>query len=131
MSQFTFKLNDDVIRKSVTFTNRYGINLAADIYQPKNIPSDKLPGLVIGGAFGGVRQQASGFYANQMASRGFVTIAFDPSFMGESSGPRYVASGDINTEDVMAAVDRLGQEEIVDRDRIGAIGICGWGFYLH
>ncbi len=127
MRQFTFELHDNVERKEVRFTNRYGIELAGDIYLPKPPASQKLPALVIGGAFGAVKEQASGFYANQMASRGFVTLAFDPSFIGESGGPRNVASGDIHTEDIMSAVDRLGQEPLVDRKRIGAIGICGWG----
>ncbi|MFD2017508.1 alpha/beta hydrolase [Vibrio olivae] len=111
----------------MTFPNRYGITLAADVYQPKN-SSGKLPALVISGPFGAVKEQSSGLYAQTMAERGFVTVAFDPSYTGESSGePRNVASPDINTEDFSAAVDFIGLQSNVDRERIGIIGICGFG----
>jgi len=123
----TFAKSDKVDHKKVTFTNRYGITLAADLYQPKNA-SGKLSGLVLSGPFGAVKEQSSGLYAQTMAERGFVTLAFDPSFTGESGGElRNVASPDINTEDFSAAVDFLGLQQNVDRERIGAIGICGWG----
>lgn len=123
----TFAKSDKVDHKKVTFKNRYGITLAADLYQPKNA-NGKLAGLVLSGPFGAVKEQSSGLYAQTMAERGFVTLAFDPSFTGESSGePRNVASPDINTEDFSAAVDFLGLQANVDRERIGAIGICGWG----
>ena len=111
----------------VTFVNRYGITLAADMYVPKNADS-KLPALAVSGPFGAVKEQSSGLYAQTMAERGFLTIAFDPSFTGESGGqPRYMASPDINTEDFMAAVDFLSLCDLVDPNRIGIIGICGWG----
>lgn len=111
----------------VTFRNRYGITLAADLYMPKNAEG-KLPAIAICGPFGAVKEQASGLYAQTMAERGFLTIAFDPSFTGESGGaPRYVASPDINTEDFSAAVDFLSLRDDVDSERIGIIGICGWG----
>ncbi len=123
----TFAKSDKVEHSKVTFKNRYGITLAADLYQPKNAQG-KLAGLVLSGPFGAVKEQSSGLYAQTMAERGFVTLAFDPSFTGESSGePRNVASPDINTEDFSAAVDFLGLQPNVDRERIGAIGICGWG----
>ena len=113
--------------KKITFYNRYGIMLAADMYIPKNT-SGKLPAIAISGPFGAVKEQSSGLYAQKMAEYGFLTIAFDPSFTGESGGsPRYVASPDINTEDFCAAVDFLSVQENVDTDRIGIIGICGWG----
>ena len=122
-----FAKSDKVDHKKVTFNNRYGITLAADLYQPKNA-SGKLPALVLSGPFGAVKEQSSGLYAQTMAERGFITIAFDPSFTGESSGePRNVASPDINTEDFSAAVDFIGLQANVDRERIGVIGICGWG----
>ena len=123
----TFIKNDRVEHKKVTFKNRYGITLAADLYQPKNL-SGNLPAIVVGGPFGAVKEQSSGLYAQVMAERGFVTLAFDPSYTGESGGePRNVASPDINTEDFSAAVDCIGMLANVDRERIGMIGICGWG----
>ena len=123
----TFARSEKVEHKKVTFTNRYGITLAADVYQPKNA-SGKLPAVAISGAFGAVKEQSSGLYAQTMAERGFITLAFDPSYTGESGGePRNVASPDINTEDFSAAVDFLGLLPEVDRERIGIIGICGWG----
>ena len=123
----TFAQSDKVTHSKVTFHNRYGITLAADMYVPKNA-SGKLPAIAVCGPFGAVKEQAAGFYAQTMAERGFLTIAFDPSFTGESGGtPRYMASPDINTEDFQAAVDFLSTNELVDPDRIGIIGICGWG----
>ena len=111
----------------VTFHNRYGITLAADMYVPKNAEG-KLAAIAVSGPFGAVKEQASGLYAQTMAERGFLTIAFDPSFTGESGGtPRYVASPDINTEDFQAAVDFLSVQDMADPDKIGIIGICGWG----
>ena len=111
----------------VTFVNRYGITLAADMYVPKNAEG-KLPAIAVSGPFGAVKEQCSGLYAQTMAERGFLTIAFDPSFTGESGrNVRYMASPDINTEDFMAAVDFLSLNEKVDPDRIGILGICGWG----
>ena len=122
-----FPKSDKVDHRKVTFVNRYGITLAADMYVPRNAKG-KLPALAISGPFGAVKEQSSGLYAQEMAERGFLTIAFDPSFTGESGGqPRYVASPDINTEDFSAAVDFLSTQENVDKDRIGIIGICGWG----
>ena len=122
-----FAKSDKVDHKKVTFVNRYGITLAADMYVPKNI-SGKLPALAVSGPFGAVKEQSSGLYAQEMAERGFLTIAFDPSFTGESGGqPRFVASPDINTEDFSAAVDFLSTQDNVDPDRIGIIGICGFG----
>jgi uncharacterized protein len=124
---YTFKLSDKVTRQKVTFKNRYGITLAADLYLPKNRGSQPLAALAISGPFGAVKEQSSGLYAQNMAERGFVTLAFDPSYTGESSGaPRNIASPDINTEDFSAAVDYLGLQPAVDRNRIGIIGICGW-----
>ena len=123
---FTFELNENVIRKEVRFINRFGIDVVGDLYLPKVLPG-KNPAIVCCGAFGAVKEQASGFYANEMASRGFITLAFDGSFTGESGGPRNVASVDVMTEDVMAAVDELGRHPEVNRERIGLIGICGWG----
>ena len=123
----TFAKSDKVDHSKVTFINRYGITLAADMYVPKNAEG-KLPAIAVSGPFGAVKEQCSGLYAQTMAERGFLTIAFDPSFTGESGGtPRYMASPDINTEDFMAAVDFLSLNEKVDPDRIGIIGICGWG----
>ncbi|BBP60009.1 hypothetical protein PHLH4_35990 [Pseudomonas sp. St316] len=123
----TFAKSDKVDHKKITFTNRYGITLAGDLYHPKNA-SAKLAAIVVCGPFGAVKEQSSGLYAQTMAERGFVTLAFDASYTGESSGePRNVASPDINTEDVSAAVDALGLQSSVDRERIGVIGICGWG----
>ncbi len=123
----TFPKSEKVNHSKVTFHNRYGITLAADMYVPKNADG-KLPAIAVSGPFGAVKEQASGLYAQTMAERGFLTIAFDPSFTGESGGePRYVASPDINTEDFCAAVDFLSIQENVDPERIGIIGICGWG----
>lgn len=123
----TFPKSDKVNHSKVTFTNRYGITLAADMYVPKNA-SGKLPAIAVCGPFGAVKEQAAGLYAQTMAERGFLTVAFDPSYTGESSGePRYVVSPDINTEDFSAAVDFLATNDKVDSERIGIIGICGWG----
>ena len=123
----TFPKSDKVDHKKVTFINRYGITLAADMYTPKNAEG-KFPAIAVSGPFGAVKEQCSGLYAQTMAERGYLTIAFDPSFTGESGGqPRYMASPDINTEDFMAAVDFLSIQENVDADQIGIIGICGWG----
>lgn len=122
-----FPKSDKVDHKKVTFHNRYGITLAADMFTPKSVVG-KLPAIAVSGPFGAVKEQSSGLYALKMAELGFLTIAFDPSFTGESGGsPRYVASPDINTEDFCAAVDFLSVQENVDTDRIGIIGICGWG----
>ncbi len=123
----TFPQSDKVEHSKVTFKNRYGITLAADLYVPKDA-TGKLPAIAVSGPFGAVKEQSSGLYAQTMAERGFLTLAFDPSFTGESSGaPRNVASPDINTEDFSAAVDYLSTLERVDENRIGIIGICGWG----
>ena len=123
----TFKLSDKVNHRKVTFPNRFGIILVADLYEPKALDG-KLPAISVCGPFGAVKEQCSGLYAMKMAERGFITIAFDPSFTGESSGtPRFVASPDINTEDFQAAVDYLSSLENVDPQKIGIIGICGWG----
>ena len=123
----TFPKSEKVDHKKITFMNRYGITLAADMYIPKNAEG-KLPAIAVSGPFGAVKEQCSGLYAQTMAERGFLTIAFDPSFTGESGGlPRYMASPDINTEDFMAAVDFLSVQDNVDDDKIGIIGICGWG----
>ena len=122
-----FPKSDKVDHKKVTFHNRYGITLATDMYTPKSVVG-KLPAIAVSGPFGTVKEQSSGLYAQKMAEYGFLTIAFDPSFTGESGGsPRYVASPDINTEDFCAAVDFLSVQEEVDSERIGIIGICGWG----
>jgi len=124
----TFPKSEAVDHQKVTFRNRYGITLAGDLYLPKNRADTRLAALAISGPFGAVKEQSSGLYAQTMAERGFVTLAFDPSYTGESSGePRNVASPDINTEDFSAAVDYLGLHPSVDRERIGIIGICGWG----
>ena len=123
----TFPKSDKMEHSKVTFHNRYGITLAADLYLPKD-KKGKLPAIAVCGPFGAVKEQASGLYAQTMAERGFLTIAFDPSFTGESGGePRYMASPDINTEDFQAAVDFLSLHPRVDSERIGIIGICGWG----
>ena len=123
----TFARSEKVTHRKVTFVNRYGITLAADLYAPENA-SGRLPAIAVCGPFGAVKEQCSGLYAQTMADRGFLTIAFDPSFTGESGGtPRYMASPDINTEDFQAAVDFLSVQDDVDADRIGIIGICGWG----
>ena len=122
-----FPQSAKVNHSKITFHNRYGITLAADMYVPKNV-TGKLPAIAVSGPFGAVKEQSSGLYAQTMAERGFVAIAFDPSFTGESGGmPRYVASPDINTEDFCAAVDFLSVQDNVDPNRIGIIGICGWG----
>ncbi|HIG9367443.1 TPA: DUF2255 family protein [Klebsiella pneumoniae] len=124
----TFPRSEKVDHQKVTFKSRYGITLAADVYLPKDRGNKKLAALVISGPFGAVKEQASGLYAQTLAERGFVTLAFDPSYTGESSGePRNIASPDINTEDFMAAVDFMGLQPYVDRERIGVIGICGMG----
>lgn len=124
----TFPQSDKVAHQKVTFKNRYGITLSADLYQPKNRGDKRLAAIAVCGPFGAVKEQSSGLYAQTMAERGFVTLAFDPSYTGESGGePRHVASPDINTEDFSAAVDFLGLQPSVDRDRIGIIGICGFG----
>lgn len=123
----TFPKSDKVNHRKITFHNRYGITLAADLYEPKETIG-KMPAIAVCGPFGAVKEQSSGLYAQTMAERGFLTIAFDPSFTGESGGqPRYVASPDINTEDFCAAVDFLSTLNNVDPERIGIIGICGWG----
>ena len=123
----TFPKSEQVNHRKVTFRNRYGITLAADLYEPKNA-AGRLAAIAVCGPFGAVKEQASGLYAQTMAECGFLTLAFDPSFTGESGGePRYMASPDINTEDFQAAVDFLSVQENVDPERIGTIGICGWG----
>ena len=123
----TFPKSDKVNHRKVTFVNRYGITLAADLYEPKNA-AGKLAAIAVSGPFGAVKEQCSGLYAQTLAERGFLTIAFDPSFTGESGGtPRRMASPDINTEDFQAAVDFLCTQPNVDPDRIGILGICGWG----
>ncbi|GGK78925.1 membrane protein [Rufibacter glacialis] len=123
---FTFKLSDKVSRQAVTFKNRYGITVSADLYIPKNSGGKRLAALIVSGPFGAVKEQSSGLYANELASRGFVTLAFDPSFTGESGGEvRNLGSPEIFTEDFSAAVDYLGLLPSVDRERIGAVGICG------
>ena len=123
----TFPESDKTQHTKVTFHNRYGITLAADMYKPKNAQG-KLPAIAVCGPFGAVKEQCSGLYAQTLAELGFLTVAFDPSFTGESGGmPRYVASPDINTEDFCACVDFLSVRDDVDADRIGILGICGWG----
>ena len=128
-----FPLSDKVNHRKVTFETQYGLTLAADLYTPAarekgKVKSEKLPAIAVSGPFGAVKEQCSGLYAMKMAERGFVALAFDPSYTGESSGePRRTASPDINTEDFMAAVDFLSKLDNVDADRIGIIGICGWG----
>lgn len=123
----TFPKSEKVNHRKVTFHNRYGITLAADLYEPKEA-SGKLAAIAVCGPYGAVKEQAAGLYAQTMAERGFLTIAFDPSYTGESGGePRYMASPDINTEDFQAAVDFLSVQENVDPEKIGIIGICGWG----
>ena len=122
-----FPKSDKVYHKKVTFVNRYGITLVADMYIPKN-STGKMPAIAVSGPFGAVKEQSSGLYAQQLAERGFLTIAFDPSFTGESGGlPRRVASPDINTEDFSAAVDFLSVQDNVDTEKIGILGVCGWG----
>ncbi|MCC8198645.1 MAG: alpha/beta hydrolase [Tannerellaceae bacterium] len=123
----TFPQSDKGDHKKVQFTNRFGITLTGDLYIPGN-GEGKLPAIAVSGPFGAVKEQSSGLYAQTMAERGFITLAFDPSYTGESGGePRYVASPDINTEDFSAAVDFLSIQDQVDPERIGIIGICGWG----
>ena len=128
-----FPLSEKVNHKKVTFETQYGLTLAADLYTPAaseklKVKSEKLPAIAVSGPFGAVKEQCSGLYAMKMAERGFVALAFDPSYTGESSGePRRTASPDINTEDFMAAVDFLSKQDNVDAERIGIIGICGWG----
>lgn len=123
----TFPQSNKVSHRKVTFHNRYGVTLAADMYTPKNVDG-RLPAIAVAGPFGAVKEQASGLYAQILAERGFITVAFDPSFTGESGGyPRNVASPDINTEDFCAAVDFLSVQQNVNPDRIGILGICGWG----
>ena len=125
---YTFELSEKVTRQKVSFKNRYGITLSGDLYLPKNSRTEKLSALAISGPFGAVKEQSSGLYANQMAERGVIALAFDPSYTGESGGePRNVASPDINTEDFSAAVDFLGIQKNIDRNKIGIIGICGFG----
>ena len=122
-----FPQSNKVVHEKVTFRNRYGITLVADMYIPKNA-GGKLAAIAVSGPFGAVKEQSSGLYAQTLAERGFLTIAFDPSYTGESGGqPRYVASPDINTEDFSAAVDFLSTRDDVDPERIGILGICGWG----
>ena len=123
----TFTLSEKVNHKKITFHNRFGITLVADQYEPKDYEG-KLPAISVCGSFGAVKEQCSGLYAMKMAERGFLTIAFDPSFTGESGGsPRYVASPDINTEDFSASIDYLMTLDNVDKEKIAIIGICGWG----
>lgn len=125
---YTFALSDKVTRQKVEFKNRFGITLVADLYLPKERGAEKLAAIAVSGPFGAVKEQSSGLYAQTMAERGFMALAFDPSYTGQSTGePRYVASPDINTEDFSAAVDYLSTHPDVNPDRIGIIGICGWG----
>jgi len=127
-SGYTFKLNDNVERQRVIFKNRFGIEVVGDLYLPKTKSSDHLPAIAISGPFGAVKEQCSGLYANELASRGFIALAFDPSFTGESGGEaRNVVSPDISTEDFSAAVDFLISDARVDSAKIGILGICGWG----
>lgn len=126
--EYTFKLSNKVTREKVSFKNRYGITLSGDLYLPKTIAKEGVAALAISGPFGAVKEQSSGLYANKMAALGFITLAFDPSYTGQSSGePRNLASPEINTEDFSAAVDFLGLQKNVDRNKIGIIGICGFG----
>lgn len=123
----TFPKSDKVEHQKVTFQNHFGITLVADQYKPKQI-QEKLPAIAVAGPFGAVKEQASGLYAQEMAERGFLTIAFDPSYTGESGGsPRYMNSPDINIEDFQAAIDYLSTLDEVDTENIAIIGICGWG----
>ena len=124
----TFPKSDKVTHSKISFHNRYGITLVADLYIPKDSENSKLPAIAVSGPFGAVKEQSSGLYAQTLSERGFITIAFDPSYTGESGGePRFVASPDINTEDFCAAVDYLSTRDDVNSDRIGILGICGWG----
>ena len=123
----TFPKSDVVDHEKVTFHNRYGVTLAADLYRPLDATTP-LPAIAVCGPFGAVKEQCSGLYAQTLAERGFLTIAFDPSYTGESGGsPRYMASPDINTEDFLASVDYLSCRDDVDAGRVGVVGICGWG----
>ena len=124
---YIFELSENVERKHISYKNRYGMNIAGDLYTAKNIDaSKKYPALIVGAPYGGVKEQGPGVYANQLAQRGFVVLTFDTSFMGESEGePRHVSSPDIFTENFSASVDYLGLQSIVDREKIGVIGICG------
>ena len=125
---YTFELAQGVKRTKVRFKNHFGIEIAGDLYTPENAPEKENAAIAVSGPFGAVKEQSSGFYANEMASRGFIALAFDPSFTGESGGePRYMNSPDINTEDFMAAVDFLSTRENIDHAKIGILGICGWG----
>jgi len=125
---YTFELSEDVTREKVNFKNRYGITIVGDLYVPKNKGDEKLPALATSGPYGAVKEQSSGLYANQLAQRGFVVLAIDPSYTGESGGePRNVASPEIFTEDLSAAIDFLGTLSYVDRERVGIMGICGFG----
>jgi fermentation-respiration switch protein FrsA (DUF1100 family) len=125
---YTFQLSDRVTKQTGSFKNRYGITLTGDLYIPKKQGNEPLPAIAISGPFGAVKEQSSGLYAQNMAERGFVTLAFDPSYTGESGGePRHVASPDINTEDFSAAIDFLGIQKNIDRNKTGVIGICGFG----
>ncbi len=125
---YTFELSNKVTREKVTFTNRFGITLTGDLYLPKDRGNEKLAALAISGPYGAVKEQSSGLYANNMAALGFAVIAFDPSYTGESGGePRNISSPDINTEDFMAAIDYLGTQPFIDREKLGIIGICGFG----
>jgi len=124
----TFPKSDKVDVQKVSFKNRYGIELVGDLYTPKKKSADKMAAIAISGPFGAVKEQSSGLYAQTLAERGFITLAFDPSYTGESKGePRYMASPDINTEDFMAAVDFLSVQKNIDPEKIGILGICGWG----
>ncbi len=124
---YSFELNENAVRTKVKFHNRYGIELVGDLYTPKNA-NGKMPAIAIAGPFGAVKEQSAGLYANELAGRGFITLAFDPSFIGESGGNvRNVASPDINTEDFSAAVDFLSTQDNIDADKIGILGICGFG----
>ncbi|MFV0554207.1 MAG: alpha/beta hydrolase [Mangrovibacterium sp.] len=125
---YTFELSDAITRQKVSFVNRYGITLVGDLYLPKNRGEEKLAAIAISGPFGAVKEQSSGLYANELAQRGFAVLEFDPSYTGESGGePRNVASPDINTEDFCAAIDYLGIQPFVDREKVGIFGICGFG----
>lgn len=125
---YTFELSNTVTREKVTFKNRYGITLTGDLYLPKERKSDSIPAIAVSGPYGAVKEQASGVYANELAQRGFAVLAFDPSYTGESGGePRNVASPDINTEDFCAAIDFLGTQPFIDREKVGIMGICGFG----
>lgn len=125
---YSFKINENVKRKKVNFSNRYGIDLVGDLYLPRILKSERYAAIVVCGPFGAVKEQCSGLYADEMASRGFISLAFDPSFTGESGGNvRNVASPDINTEDFSAAVDFLSTRKLIDPEKIGIIGICGFG----